>query len=221
MKTRPALIAATNGNVLEGFDDSRSGKLRTVKDPLEQDLLRALGQELRAPLGAIWNSFQQLESDAPDRDARAHATAQISADVRAMSLLLERLQAVASPLAGTDVATGQLDIVSFVKGLLGANADEVRLEVDAPGHLVLADPLWLKQMLSPFLSREQIGASWPTQTVSIAHAGGMTEVVLETLKPRPFVVALVRAIARSQGGECLDTAVGDKTLLRFRLRRAR
>jgi hypothetical protein len=199
---------------------TRNCKLRSVKDPVNPDLLGALCHELRGPLGAIGNWIHVLSSDAADRDARSRALNGITGDVRAMGRLLERLSSVATALSGRESTVRAVDLVSLLKEELTLDGLTLRLESPEPSILVLADRIRLLELVRLLFPRETVeGAAPPSRTISITNHE-MTELRIAPLATSRFSRALAREIMASLGGACIESTREGVAVLTLTFRRA-
>jgi signal transduction histidine kinase len=175
-----------------------------LKDLVNSDLLKALGHDLRGPIGAIANWLHVFGSEKASAAAKAQALTSMGGDVSALRELTDQLSVLASLLEVTVMAPLQsLDVVPLLGAAAASSrghATEVRLETGESSLRILADPLRLQQLVSLLASSAFTGGPGPCG-LRLERRGTRAEIAVETKHPaRAMSLAMVQALTRIQEG---------------------
>jgi CheY-like chemotaxis protein len=160
--------------------------LRTA-NRLKDEFLATVSHELRTPLNAILGWLQILQMTPVSEDRLRQALASLDRNARAQARLVEDLLDVSRIVAGklrlklalidaTQVVEQAIDVT-----MVAADAKGLRIEVrmDAPPHLVRADPDRLQQAVWNLLANAVKFTDAGRVTVSLSHTTMETLIVVD------------------------------------------
>ncbi len=188
---------------------------------LDARLLASVCHDLRGPLGALGTWVHVLGSGRGDESTHTRALEAMGRAVREQSALLEQLSDLASLSSAPPLeAPSIVELGAFSRSVVAATpgAAPVELQCSSPEPRVSVEPERLRRLVAVLVTTAVKGGEPEPRALRIWTDSGNALIAFEAQGgSRPLSVAVIDALARSQGGSLEVASDGPRTTLRVRL----